>query len=70
MKSFNEYLHEYFSESNPDILDDDLVDCTADWLANIGIDELIDLADKWGKEVAVEAGEAFMRQFKKELESK
>ena len=43
---FESFLHEYYSEVvNPTCLDDMLPDCTADWIGDLGSDEMItDLA--------------------------
>ena len=48
-KEFEDFLHEYYAENNPSCLDDDLPDCTSDWIGELGSDELIELADKFVK---------------------
>ena len=41
---FESFLHEYYSEVvNPTCLDDMLPDCTADWIGDLGSDEMIKL---------------------------
>ncbi len=44
---FEDWLFEYFSESNPEILDDMLPDATNEWLGELSSDEMIELAGRF-----------------------
>ncbi len=53
-RDFEDFLSGYYAEQvNPTCLDDDLPDCTSDWIGELGADELIELSDKFvGRELA------------------
>ena len=49
-RDFEDFLHEYYAEQiNTTCLDDDLPDCTADWIGQLEPDNIIELADKFAR---------------------
>ena len=49
-KEFEDFLNEYYSEKvNPTCLDDNLPDCTSDWIGELDSDDWIRLADIYVK---------------------
>ena len=48
---FEGFLHEYFCENNPSILDDNLPDATSDWIADLDCEEFIRLGDLYAKKL-------------------
>ena len=45
--NFEDWLMEYHSENNPEILDDMLPDCFNDWVVDLDVDEWIRLGNKY-----------------------
>jgi len=57
-KDFENFLHEYFCENNPEILDDMLPDCATDWIADLDCEEFIRLGDLYAKSLLNEGSVA------------
>lgn len=48
-KDFEDFLQDKFILQNPSVLDDDIPDAFADWIADIDPNDLIAYANEWGK---------------------
>lgn len=46
---FEDFLHEYYCENNPEVLDDMLPDATADWIADLDCEEFIRLGNIYAR---------------------
>jgi len=49
---FEDWLMEYHCENNPEILDDMLPDCFADWVSDLDYDDWIRLGNIYAKKIA------------------
>ena len=61
---FENWLMEYHSENNPEILDDMLPDCFNDWVCDLDSDEWIRLGNLYAKR----SEEKRLKELKKEIE--
>jgi len=53
-QNFEQYLMEYFVKVEPTVLDDDIPDSFSDWLENIDMDTIFEVADLFGREKVLE----------------
>ena len=44
-KTFEDFLQQYHSDNNPEVLDDDLPDNYEDWVGNLSGEEVMELAE-------------------------
>jgi len=51
MKTFEEYLEDVCFEENPTILDDDMPDFFADWMADQDVESLLVYSEGWGRHI-------------------
>lgn len=64
MQTFEQYLEEIFCRQY-DGLDDEMPDCMGDWFADLDPADVIDWAQKWGKEQYIQGQIAAIRESKK-----
>ena len=50
-ETFEEYLQARFFIEEPQVLDDDFPDAFNEWLGRADVDEIIDYAELWGKQL-------------------
>jgi len=53
-QNFEQYLMEYFVKVEPTVLDDDIPDSFSDWLENVDMDTIFEVADLFGREKVLE----------------
>ncbi len=62
-QTFENYLKEYFTELNPQVLDDDLPDAFDNWLGGRDVDDIIKYGELYGREQAIAGAESAMKYF-------